>query len=76
MSDLLSNILVILAVAASALYALWRLGPQALRKWLRAQYCRLLSIEDRSQAPSSACDTCGACGPRPAHRRSKHARTP
>ncbi len=71
MSELISNLLVILLVAASAAYALWRLGPQALRRWLRAQYCRLRSIEDQPTGGLSACDVCGACGThRSARRRS------
>jgi hypothetical protein len=70
MSELISNIIVIAAIVVSAGYATWRLGPQSLRKWLHAQYCRFFSIKDQSQANLSACDVCGACVTRkPAHKK-------
>jgi hypothetical protein len=71
-SDVFSNIIVFAAIANSAAYATWRMGPRSLRKWLHAKYCQLFSIEDQTQANLSACDTCGACVTRkPAHRKAK-----
>ncbi|HEU4652527.1 MAG TPA: hypothetical protein VFS47_00990 [Steroidobacteraceae bacterium] len=72
MSELLSNIVVIAAIAVSAAYATWRLGPRSLRQWLHAKYCQLFSIDDPTQANLSACDVCGACKTRkPAHRKAR-----
>jgi hypothetical protein len=70
MSETISNVIVIAAIAVSAAYAIWRMGPRSLRRWLHAKYCQLFAIEDQTQANLSACDTCGACVTRkPAHRK-------
>ena len=57
MSELLANSIVIIAIAVSAGYAVWRLGPRKMRDALRAR----LNLRDSSSG--SGCDACGGCAP-------------
>lgn len=58
MSGVLSNLIVIIAIAVSLCYAVWRLGPRKLRDALRAR----LNLKP---SPASGCDACsgGGCAP-------------
>lgn len=57
MSDVLANSIVIIVVAVSAGYAVWRLGPRKMRDALRARF----NLRDSSSG--SGCDACGGCAP-------------
>jgi hypothetical protein len=57
MSDVLSNAIVIIAIVASAGYAVWRLGPRKMRDALRTRF----NLQDSSSG--SGCDACGGCAP-------------
>ena len=67
MSDLLSNSIVIIAIVASAGYAVWRLGPRKMRDGLRTRLRTALpsvfgNLKDNSSG--GACDACGGgCAP-------------
>jgi hypothetical protein len=67
MSDVLGNSIVVIAIAVSACYAVWRLGPRnmrdALRMRLRTALPRVFgNLTDGSSG--SGCDACGGgCAP-------------
>ena len=67
MSAVLANSIVVIAIAVSLCYAVWRLGPRKMRDALRARLRTTLpsvfgNLEDSSSG--SACDACGGgCGP-------------
>jgi hypothetical protein len=54
----LSNLIVIVAIALSLCYAVWRLGPRKMRDALRARFHLKSNTE-------SGCDACsgGSCAP-------------
>ncbi|HEX4971911.1 MAG TPA: hypothetical protein VFV69_12720 [Steroidobacteraceae bacterium] len=66
MSEVLANSIVVIAIAMSLCYAVWRLGP---RKWRDALRTRLRTtwpgvfgnLGDSS--PASGCDACSGCAP-------------
>lgn len=68
MSAVISNSIVILAIALSLCYSVWRLGPRKLRDAIRARLSKALpsvfgNLNDSSSG--SACDACGGgCAPR------------
>jgi hypothetical protein len=74
MNALISNLIVGIAIAASACYCVWRLGPSRLREALRRQLCKALPrwFDAPVSAPGNACDACGGCAlaAKPARRRS------
>ena len=57
MSAVLSNLIVVIAIAVSLCYAVWRLGPRKMRDALRTRF----NLGDSSSA--SGCDACGGCAP-------------
>jgi hypothetical protein len=67
MSAVLANSIVVIAIVASACYAVWRLGPRKMRDALRARLRTALprmfgNLNDSSSA--SGCDACGGgCAP-------------
>jgi hypothetical protein len=58
MSGALSNLVVIVAIAVSLCYAVWRLGPRKMRDALRAK----LNLK---ASAATGCDACsgGGCAP-------------
>jgi hypothetical protein len=58
MSAVLSNLVVIIAIAVSLCYAVWRLGPRKMRDALRARF----NLKAGSGS-GSGCDACGGCAP-------------
>jgi hypothetical protein len=56
MSTVLSNLVVILAIAVSLCYAVWRLGPRKMRDALRARF-------KLKPGTASGCDACSGCAP-------------
>ena len=67
MNAILANSIVVIAILASACYAVWRLGPRkmrdALRMRLRATLPRVFGNLDESSS-GSGCDACGGgCAP-------------
>jgi hypothetical protein len=66
MSAILANSIVVIAILASACYAVWRLGPRkmrdALRMRLRTTLPRVFGNLKES-SPGSGCDACGGCAP-------------
>ena len=56
MSTVLSNLVVIIAIAVSLCYAVWRLGPRKMRDALRARF-------NLKADAGSGCDACGGCAP-------------
>ena len=75
MSAILANSIVVIAILASACYAVWRLGPRkmrdALRMRLRTTLPRVFGNLKESSS-GSGCDACGGCAPTtntpPAHK--------
>lgn len=66
MSAVLSNSIVMIAIAVSLCYAVWRLGPRKMRDALRARLRSTLpsvfgNLTDTSSG--SGCDACGGCAP-------------
>jgi hypothetical protein len=66
MSAVLSNLVVVIAIAVSLGYAVWRLGPRKMRDALRARLRTTLpsvfgNLTDSSSG--SGCDACGGCAP-------------
>lgn len=66
MSAALSNVLVIIAIAVSLCYSVWRLGPRrmrdSVRMWLRKALPSVFgNLSDSSSG--GACDACGGCAP-------------
>ncbi|HEY7642811.1 MAG TPA: hypothetical protein VH814_23960 [Steroidobacteraceae bacterium] len=66
MSAALSNSIVVIAIAVSLCYAVWRLGPRKMRDALRARLRATLpsvfgNLSDGSSG--SGCDACGGCEP-------------
>jgi hypothetical protein len=66
MSAILANSIVVIAILASACYAVWRLGPRkmrdALRMRLRTTLPRVFGKLNESSS-GSGCDACGGCAP-------------
>ena len=59
MSDVLSTAIVVIAIAVSAAYAVWRLGPRKMRDALRMRFGKL-----PDSSSGSGCDACGGgCAP-------------
>ena len=56
MSTVLANLVVILAIAVSLCYAVWRLGPRRMRDALRARF-------NLKPGTASGCDACTGCAP-------------
>jgi hypothetical protein len=58
MSSVLSNLILIIAIAVSLCYAVWRLGPRRMRDALRARF-------NLKPSTGSGCDACsgGGCAP-------------
>jgi hypothetical protein len=56
MSTVLSNLLVVIAIAVSLGYAVWRLGPRKMRDALRARF-------NLKAGTGSGCDACSGCAP-------------
>jgi hypothetical protein len=66
MSTVLSNIIVIIAIAVSLCYSVWRLGPRRMRDSVRMRLGKALPRVFGNQSDSSsagACDACGGCAP-------------
>ena len=76
MSRLLDTALITIVLAASVLYAMYSLGPKALRRWLRVALAdlaarapgalHLAGIERRlreAAGGSGACGGCDSCAP-------------
>jgi hypothetical protein len=65
MSAILANSIVVIAIVASACYAVWRLGPRkmrdALRTRLRTALPRVFGNLNESSS-GSGCDACGGGG--------------
>ena len=66
MSEVLANSIVVIAIAMSLCYAVWRLGPRKLRDALRTRLRTTLpsvfgNLSDSSSG--SGCDACGGCAP-------------
>ena len=67
MSAVLANSIVVIAIVASACYAVWRLGPRKMRDALRTRLRTALprvfgNLNDSSSG--SGCDACGGgCAP-------------
>jgi hypothetical protein len=67
MSAILANSIVVIAIVASACYAVWRLGPRKMRDVLRTRLRTALprvfgNVDDNSSG--SGCDGCGGgCAP-------------
>jgi hypothetical protein len=66
MSAALSNSIVIIAIAVSLCYSLWRLGPRRMRDSVRMRLRKALpgvfgNLSDSSSG--GACDACGGCAP-------------
>ena len=64
MSAILTNSIVVIAIVASACYAVWRLGPRKMRDALRMRLRTALpsvfgNLNDSSSG--SGCDACGGC---------------
>ena len=62
MSDLLANSLVVIAIAASAGYAVWRLGPRTMRDAVRMRLRKAMPSVFGNLADSSSGSGCDACG--------------
>jgi hypothetical protein len=56
MSTVLANLVVIIAIAVSLCYAVWRLGPRKMRDALRARF-------NLQPSAGSGCGACGGCAP-------------
>jgi hypothetical protein len=54
MSGVVANSIVVIAIAASLCYAVWRLGPRKMRDALRARF-------NLKPSSGSGCDACGGC---------------
>jgi hypothetical protein len=66
MSSLLSNSIVVLAIAVSACYAVWRLGPRRMRDALRMRLHKALpGVVGASTASTASCDACEGCASTP-----------
>jgi hypothetical protein len=66
MSDVIANTVVIIAIAVSACYAVWRLGPRKMRDSVRMRLRKTLPgvFGNLSDSSGSACDACGGgCAP-------------
>ena len=67
MSAAISNSIVIIAIALSLCYSVWRLGPRKMRDAVRAQLSKAMpSVFGKLNDSSSggACDACGGgCAP-------------
>ena len=65
MSGMLSNSIVVIAIAVSLCYAVWRLGPRKLRDALRARLRTSLPsvFGNLTDSSGSGCDACGGCAP-------------
>jgi hypothetical protein len=66
MSTVLSNAIVIIAIAVSLCYSVWRLGPRRMRDGVRMRLQKVLprvfgNLSNNSS--SGACDACGGCPP-------------
>jgi hypothetical protein len=66
MSTALSNSIVVIAIAVSLCYSVWRLGPRRMRDSLRMRLRKALprvfgNLSDGSSG--GACDACGGCAP-------------
>ena len=55
-STVLSNLLVVIAIAMSLCYAVWRLGPRKWRDALRARF-------NLKAGTGGGCDACDGCAP-------------
>jgi hypothetical protein len=62
MSAVISNSIVIIAIAVSAGYAVWRLGPRKMRDALRARLRTALPSVFGNMADNSSAGACDACG--------------
>lgn len=65
MSAALANTIVVIAIALSSCYAVWRLGPRKMRDALRARLRTTLprlfaNLDDSSSG--GGCDACGGGG--------------
>lgn len=56
MSEVLANSIVIIAIAMSLGYAVWRLGPRKWRDALRTRF-------NLKASTGNGCDACGGCAP-------------
>ncbi len=65
MSAVISNSIVVIAIVAAAIYAVWRLGPRSMRDSVRMRLSKTLpSVFGNLDTPSTgACDACGGCAP-------------
>jgi hypothetical protein len=62
MSIVLSNLLVIIAIAVSAGYAVWRLGPRKMREAVRGRLSKAMPSVFGNLSSSSSGGACDACG--------------
>ena len=66
MSTMLSNAIVIIAIAVSLCYSVWRLGPRRMRDSVRMRLQKVLPRvfgNLSNSSASGACDACGGCPP-------------
>jgi hypothetical protein len=62
MSAVLANSIVVIAIAVSLCYAVWRLGPRKMRDALRARLRATLPSMFGNLTDSSTGSGCDACG--------------
>jgi len=70
MSVVIGNAIVIVAVAASTFYAVWRLGPRSLRERMRVRLARYIPMmrlypDFMRKGSAGGCSDCGTCAPSP-----------
>jgi hypothetical protein len=73
MSAVISNSIVIIAIALSLCYSIWRLGPRKMRDAVRSRLSKAMPSvfgNPSSSAGGGACDACGGgCAPTPPTRK-------
>ena len=62
MSTAISNAIVIIAIALSLCYCVWRLGPRKMRDAVRARLSKAMPSVFGNLNSSSAGGACDACG--------------
>ena len=62
MSAVISNSIVIIAIALSLCYSVWRLGPRKMRGAVRARLSKALPSVFGNLSSSSSGGACDACG--------------
>jgi hypothetical protein len=65
MNEVLANSIVVIAIAMSACYAVWRLGPRKMHDALRTRLRTTLPsvFGNLSSSSGSGCDACAGCAP-------------